>query len=240
MNLFSSNDTDTNRFLGWIEQIIHTTKLLLQHFAEEKDVLKKNLIKNFQAWMRKSLTIIVKLAFLAVIVWGGYAVILYFIKALWGAYLYTPMGSIFSKKVSTSLYYSISNILNHDLINLSYNAVGNALLTALLLGLCIRFLGILRYLYWGQGIVNRVVWGVICTAIAASEITGSSFASLQLSYMEKFFLFIIPVFCIFMLCFELAATLSPEFTLLFDCKNHLKQKISIVKIQHKLSTYSEE
>lgn len=203
-------------------------KLLGRDFRDNWPVLKNKLQRSLAKWRTKFLTDLGKLIVLALCVWGGYVVFLYYLQSMWVIFAETQMGRIFATEVSPGIVVAITSVLDLELSRVAYDCVINILLVTVPAGVLLKFSGLYRLAYLNRGVIGNISWGIVCAAVTAEllPIVGSS------GYLQgNAAIYFLPTICLLAGSFALSAWLVPEFTVVFQFFEFLRERVQVIKIR---------
>lgn len=179
-------------------------------------------------WRTKFITDLGKLIVLALCVWGGYVVFLYYLQSMWVIFAETQMGRIFATEVSPEIGVGITSVLDLELSRVAYDCVLNILLVTVPAGVLLKFSGLYRLAYLNRGVIGNISWGIVCATLTAEllPIVGSS------GYLQgNAAIYFLPTICLLAGSFALSAWLVPEFTVVFQFVEFLRERVQVIKIR---------
>lgn len=184
--------------------------------------------RSLAKWRNEFLAGLSKLIVLGLCVWGGFVVFLYYVQSIWAVFAATPMGEIFATRVAPEIVVAITAVLDMELSHVAFACVINALLITIPVGILLKFSGLYRLAYLNRGIVGAIFWGSVCTAASAEllPIVDSS------AYLQgNTAIYFLPTVCLLAGSFALSAWLVPEFTIVFQFIEFLRERLRIIKIR---------
>jgi hypothetical protein len=203
-------------------------KLLGRDFRDNWPFWRKKFKASLTKWRNRFLADLSKLIVLALCVWGGYVVFLYYLQSIWVVFAETPMGKIFATQVSPEIVGAIASILDLELSQVALNCVINILLITVPVGILLKFSGLYRLAYLNRGFIGGIFWGIVCTTASAEllPIVGSSVYP-----KGNAAIYFLPTICLLAGSFGLSAWLVPEFTVVFEFVEFLRERVQIIKIR---------
>lgn len=203
-------------------------KLLGRDLWDNRPVLAKWFWKSLAKWRNEFFADLAKLLILAICVGVGYLVFLYYLGSLWAVFADTPMGNVFATRVSPAIVAAITVVLALDLSHVAFNCVINTLLITVPIGILLKFTGLYRLFFLNHGFSGAIFWGIVCTMASAKmlPIVGASG-----SLSGNVVIYLLPSISLLVGSFNLSARLVPEFTIVFEFVEFIRERLQIIKIR---------
>lgn len=203
-------------------------KLLGRDLQDNGPALRAEFRKSLAKWRNEFLTELSKLVVLVVCVWGGCLVGLFYLAALWKVFADTPMGNIFATQVSPGIVVAITAVLDLDLSQIAYECVRNTLLITLLSGPLLKFTGLYRLAFQNRGLIGVMFWGAAYSAVCAVTLP---LVAISEALPGNAVIYLLPTVCLMTSSVNLSALLVPEFTIVFQLRGFLRERLQIIKIR---------
>jgi hypothetical protein len=203
-------------------------KLLGRDFLDNWPTWKNKFLRSMTKWRNRFLANLSKLLVLALCVWGGYVVFLYYLQSIWVVFADTPMGKTFATQVSPGIVAAITGVIAMELPQVAYACVINTLLITVPVGFLLKFSGLYRLTYLNRGLSGAIFWGIVCAAASAKffPIVGSS------AYLQgNALIYFLPSVGLLNGSFGFSAWLVPEFTVVFELVEFLRERVQIIRIR---------
>ena len=150
------------------------------------------------------------------------------VKYFWIFFRHTPVGNKFLDSNPPEAILSVFAAINSDLVPLAFQFSIDTAVTCLLLGLVCQLFAIIRYLYVGRGLINRLFWYAFCSAITSQDLLQ---IGRQFDFTTGIILYLIPAVCLAGVCLELTSLLLPEVWTVFRLRE-LRQVVKIARIRN--------
>lgn len=203
-------------------------RLLLRDLRENWPTFKKRFLFSLARWRNEFLLELSKFLVLTICVWGGYLVALFYLAALWAVFADTPMGNIFATRVSPEIVTAITSVISLDLQDVATACVLNSLLMNLLAGLFLKFSGLFRMAVQNRGLLGVMFWAAIATAGVAHTLP---IVGMPDSLPGNAVIYFLPTISLLSGCYNLAARLVPEFTVVLQLVGFLRERLQVIKIR---------
>jgi hypothetical protein len=202
-------------------------KLLGRDFRDNWPSWKIKILGALSKWRNQLLIDLSKLLVLALCVWGGYIVFLYYLQSIWLVFAETPMGQIFATRVSPEMVTAITDVLDLELSQVATSCVINILLITVPVGVFSKFLGLYRRTFLNRGFMGYLFWAGLCTALSAELLPITEGSALQ----GDAAIYFLPALGLLAGAFALSARLVPEFTVVFEFAAFIRERSKIIKIR---------
>jgi len=179
-------------------------------------------------WLRGVSADVSKLLLLGLCVVGVYVLVLFYLQSLWEIFANTPMGNIFATQVSPEFVDDLNLIFDLDPFRLAGNTVLNCLMITVVMGILLKITGLFRLIYLDRGVSNWIIWVMIGVAVSTELLPVIRGAD---TYRVNLALFLLPVTTLLSGGFRLSSRLVPEFTVVFQLRDFLKERMAIIKIR---------
>jgi hypothetical protein len=203
-------------------------KLLFCDFRDSWPVWKQIIKRSLSKWCNSVLAQLSRLIVLALCVWGGYVVFLYYLQSIWVIFNDTQVGKVFASEVSPEIVVAISAVIDMELSQVAYQCVLNILLITVPVGVLLKVTGLYRLTYLNRGFVGGIFWGIICTEICAKFLPIVELSGYLHGNAVIYFL---PTIGLLAGSFGLSAWLVPEFTVVFQFIEFVRERMQIIKIR---------
>lgn len=148
-------------------------------------------------------------ALLLIVTVGLNTLLLYLIKMCWYTYKGTHVGQMFLKRFGNKYYFFVE-VLNQDIVRVSYELVLSAFILCLTMSSLSQFVYLVRFYQGSKGLLHRFIyWGFPLTFIVSGYFYRWPIYPVE-RWAAAYILYFVPTICVCALCFKISDRLLPE------------------------------
>ena len=140
---------------------------------------------------------------------GFSAMLLFLVNACWFTYKDTHVGFVFVEQMGNN-YQFFKDILNQDILKLSYYLTLSTFIFCLTIGSACQFAYLGRYFQGTSGWLQKFMyWGIPLTFVVSAYFYRWPIYAVD-HWGAAYILYFVPTLCVYALCFKIANKLLPE------------------------------